>query len=177
MHKPMGVLSSLLLAACVSSSGQPKAYEPAPLGRPLAMPAPAISAAAIRVVSIEPTVIEGFQFLYQYVEETEFVLCLEGKRAGNRVHVTGFRLARMKTTTAYRVAYEDCANSDYVGTAHNHPPTASGASLCYQSEADHHSFHTDTRALIDIILCGDTKFLWVLKDGRSKIEGAALPKT
>lgn len=169
MHKPMGVLGVLLLTACVSTSGQPKAYESAPIGRPLAMPAPA-SSGSLRFVTVEPAVVEGFQFLYQYVNETEFVLCLEGKRVNNRVHVTGFRLARMTNTTPYKVAYEDCATSDYVGTAHNHPPTPTGTSLCYQSAADQKSFHIDTRALVDIILCGETKFIWVLKDGRSKIE-------
>jgi hypothetical protein len=170
MRKPMGVLSVLLLTACVSTSGQPKAYEPAPLGRPLVRPA--ASAASIRTITVDPIVVEGFQFMYQYVSETEFVLCLEGKRSGSRVHVTGFRLARMKNTTPYKVAYEDCSIDDYVGTAHNHPPTPTGASLCYQSEADHRSFHTDTRAVLDIILCGDTRYLWVLKDGRSRIETA-----
>jgi hypothetical protein len=172
----MGVLGCLLLAACVSTSGQPKAYEPAPLGRPLVMPAPIVSAASIRTVTLEQEVIEGFQFMYQYVDETEFVLCLEGRRSGNRIHVTGFKLARMKTTSAYRVAYEDCANNDYIGTAHNHPPTRTGATLCYQSEADHNSFHTDSRAVVDIILCGESRYLWVLKDGRSKIEAQSRPE-
>jgi len=173
MHKPMGVFGILMLTACVSSSGQPKAYEPAPLGRPLAMPAPGGSA-SLNTVTIEPAVVDGFHFLYQYVNETEFVLCLEGKRVGGRVHVSGFRLARMTSTSAYKVAYEDCSTSDYVGTAHNHPPTSTGDALCYQSDADQRSFLGDTRAVVDIILCGETRYLWVLKNGRSRLEQPAV---
>ena len=170
MHKPLGVFAILMLTACVSSSGQPKAYQPAPLGRPLVTSVPK-STSSIRTITFDRQVAEGFQFLYQYVNETEFVLCLEGRRTGANVHVTGFRLARMKETSAYKVAYEECGNSDYVGTAHNHPMSGSGGPLCYQSAADQRSFQADGRAIIDVILCGDTKFLWVLKDGRSRLEG------
>jgi hypothetical protein len=68
------------------------------------------------------------------------------------------------------VSYEGCSTRDYVGTAHNHPPMSDGGALCYQSNADQKSFELDKRAVVDIIICGNTRFLWVLKDGRSKVQ-------
>ncbi len=167
MRKSVGFLAMLALTACASAGGQPKAYAPAPLGRPMVTTTRA-SATSIPV-TIASDVVEGFQFLYQFIDETEFVLCLEGKHSAGRITVTGFRLARMKSTNAYSVSYEGCLARDYLGTAHNHPPMQDGGALCYQSGADQKSFELDKRAVVDIILCGNTRFLWVLKDGRSKI--------
>jgi hypothetical protein len=170
VHNALGLLLVVMLTACVSTGGQPKASQPA------AYTSEKVAALA-RHGSTEPVVIaaevaEGFQFLYRFVEETEFVLCLEGNHSRGRIYITGFRLARMKTTSLHRVAYENCDNRDYVGTAHNHPPTDAGA-LCYQSVADQKSFSLDMRAQVDIVLCGENRLLWVLKDGRSRIENGA----
>jgi hypothetical protein len=167
MRKSVGFLAMLALTACASAGGQPKAYEPAPLGRTLSV---VPSSRAGLPVAVAADVVEGFQFLYQFINETEFVLCLEGKSVGGRITVTGFRLARMKATNAYSVSYEGCSTRDYVGTAHNHPPMSDGGALCYQSNADQKSFELDKRAVVDIIICGNTRFLWVLKDGRSKVQ-------
>ena len=171
MHITGGLLVVATLTACASTGGRPKAA-----------PRPDAESAVIRLASsststepviIAPDVLAGFKFLYRFVDETEFVLCLEGARARGRVYITGFRLAQMKNTSAHWAAYEPCANSDYIGTAHNHPPTQGGDPLCYQSSADVKSFDTDPRALVDIVLCGESKYLWVLKDGRRQIENGA----
>jgi hypothetical protein len=159
------------LTACVSTGGQPKASQPAPQSALHRLTA-GTSASAEPVV-IAPEVLDGFRFLYRFVDETEFVLCLEGARTRGRIFVTGFRLAQMKSTSAHWAAYEPCANTDYVGTAHNHPPTHPGDPLCYQSSADVKSFGLDRHALVDIVLCGESKYMWVLKDGRSRIENGA----
>jgi hypothetical protein len=166
-----GLLLVTTVAACVSTGGQPKASQ-----RPV--PGSSVSTLAAFAVTADPVVIapevlEGFQFLYRFVAETEFVLCLEGTRARGRLHITGFRLARMRSTSSHWAAYEQCVNQDYVGTAHNHPPTQPGEPLCYQSSADQKSFGLDRQALVDIVLCGESKYLWVLKDGRSRIENGA----
>lgn len=172
MHKLAGILGLAALTACAHAGGPPKAYELAALGRPMSA-WPTRATAAARPVVVAPEVTDGFEFLYRFVNETEFVLCLEGKRVGDRVLVTGFRLAHMKSTSVYKVSYSDCGNRDYVGTAHNHPPTVAETSLCYQSDADQRTFLADGRALVDIVLCGTGRFLWVLKDGRSNVESSA----
>jgi hypothetical protein len=121
-------------------------------------------------VVMAPEVIEGFQFLYRFITEVEFVLCLEGTRKNGRLHVDAFRLARMEATSVNSVRYQPCSSERYVGTAHNHPPVGEDKSLCYQSEPDRRSFALDPRAVVDVVLCGDDKYYWVLKDGRTGAE-------
>lgn len=124
------------------------------------------------VVVVSPEVIEGWQFLYRFITETEFVLCLEGYRHEGRIYVTNFRMARLMTTSIYNVRYLPCESPRYIGTAHNHAPVYnSNKNLCYQSEPDRRSFGMDQRAIIDVVLCGDMKFRWWLKDGRTGREG------
>jgi hypothetical protein len=121
---------------------------------------------AADVVVVAPEVLDGWQFLYRFITETEFVLCLEGTQQDGRVVIDGFRLARMESTNVNSVRYQPCASARYVGTAHNHPPVSEqNSSLCYQSEPDRRSFGLDERAVVDIVLCGDDTFFWVLKDG------------
>lgn len=162
----LGVAVSTL-AACAPGAS-PKAFEtvPAPV-RSEASPDHETDLGADAVV-VASEVVEGWQFLYRFITETEFVLCLEGTRQDGRIVVDGFRLARMEATSVNSVRYQPCDSPRYVGTAHNHPPVDnSNRSLCYQSEPDRRSFGMDSRAVVDIVLCGDSKFRWWLKDGRS----------
>lgn len=161
------VLLSCLGAGCGTAGVSPKAYDDTPRvtihGEP-GGPADADE----NLVVVAPDVIDGWQFLYRFVTETEFVLCLEGTKQDGRIIVDGFRLARMEVSTVNSVRYQPCNSARYVGTAHNHPPVDNGArSLCYQSEPDRRSFGMDPRAAVDVVLCGDAKFRWWLKDGRS----------
>jgi hypothetical protein len=117
---------------------------------------------------------EGFRFLYRFITEVEFVLCLEGTRKNGRLYVEGFRLARMEATNVNSVRYQPCTSDRYVGTAHNHPPVDQEKSLCYQSEPDRRSFGMDPRAVVDVVLCGDDQYYWVLKDGRTGAEKVEL---
>ena len=124
--------------------------------------------ASVEPVIVAPEVMEGWEFLYRFITETEFVLCLEGSRQDGKIVVEGFRLARMEATSVNSVRYQPCNSPRYVGTAHNHPPVDdSQKSLCYQSEPDRRSFGLDPRAVVDIVICGNSKFRWWLKDGRS----------
>ncbi|HEX7119846.1 MAG TPA: hypothetical protein VF212_13730 [Longimicrobiales bacterium] len=116
-------------------------------------------------VVIAQEVLDGWRFLYSFITEVEFVLCLEGEERDGVIVVDGFRLARMENSSATSVRYHPCQSDAYVGTAHNHPPTASGGSLCYRSLPDRRSFEQDARAIVDIILCGEDRFIWILKDG------------
>jgi hypothetical protein len=125
-------------------------------------------AAGNELITVAPEVLAGWEFLYRFITETEFVLCLEGSQENGRVVIDGFRLARMETTNVNSVRYQPCGSSRYIGTAHNHPPADDrGSSLCYQSEPDRRSFALDQRAVVDVVLCGVDKFYWVTKDGRS----------
>jgi hypothetical protein len=163
-------------AACGSSGLSPKAFgndageyqpaaaatEDAGLDRNIAEP-----------VVVAPEVVEGFQFLYRFITEVEFVLCLEGTRKNGRLHIDGFRLARMEASSVNSVRYQPCSSERYVGTAHNHPPVDQNKSLCYQSEPDRRSFGMDSRAVVDVVICGDDKYFLVLKDGRTAVKSAA----
>lgn len=116
-------------------------------------------------VIIAPEVLDGWNFLYTFITEVEFVLCLEGHKKNGVIHVDGFRLARIEEARATSVRYQPCTGDRYVGTAHNHPPVESGGPLCYRSIPDRQSFDLDTRAMVDIVICGRDRYLWALKDG------------
>lgn len=172
-----GVVAALALigsTACSTTGVSPKAF-----GTDAGGFTPSAKEAALDLDAVEPIVmsaevVEGFQFLYRFITEVEFVLCLEGTRKNGKLHVDGFRLARMEATSVNSVRYQPCTSDRYVGTAHNHPPVGADKSLCYQSEPDRRSFGMDPRAVVDVVLCGDAKYYWVLKDGRSGAEESRL---
>ncbi len=168
----VAVAAAVLIAGCGSSRVSPKAFG---TEAGLYQPTGGDSGLDINVaepVVVAPEVMEGFRFLYRFITEVEFVLCLEGTRKSGRLYVESFRLARMEATSVNSVRYQPCTSERYVGTAHNHPPVDEDKSLCYQSEPDRRSFGMDTRAVVDVVLCGDDRYYWVLKDGRSGAERA-----
>jgi hypothetical protein len=116
-------------------------------------------------VFVKHEVLEGWNYLYRHITGVEFVLCLEGYRRDDSIFIDNFRLARMENESMTSVRYHPCESERYVGTAHNHPPTSDGGSLCYRSIPDRRSFAEDQRAMVDVILCGIDTYLWVLKDG------------
>lgn len=158
-------LVALNMSACTSARTSPKAFD----GLPAPSYAASLSAGdVVDPVVVAPEVADGWEFLYRFITETEFVLCLEGNRQDGRIVVDGFKLARMEASSVNSVRYQPCSGARYVGTAHNHPPVDNaGKSLCYQSEPDRRSFGMDQRAVVDVVLCGDRRFYWVMKDGRS----------
>lgn len=139
----------------------------------------AASLAGAGPVVVPEEVLDGWRFLYRFVTEVEFVLCLEGRRSGDQIYVEAFRLARMEAQNSSSVRYQPCTSDRYVGTAHNHPPVTANKSLCYQSMPDKRSFEADDRAVIDIVLCGEDRFLWVVRDGKDGPEqvGTAIAMT
>ena len=174
--KRMAVVAAaaLVIAGCAGAGASPKAF-----GTDAGMYQPAGADAGLdkniaEPIVMAPEVIEGFQFLYRFITEVEFVLCLEGTRKNGKLYVDAFRLARMEATSVNSVRYQPCTSDRYVGTAHNHPPVDQDKSLCYQSEPDRRSFGMDSRAVVDVVLCGDDKYFWVLKDGRSGAKSAHL---
>ena len=169
-------LAALAFAGCGSTGVSPKAFG-IDDGRGLVAEQKALDLSAAEPVVVSPEVVEGFQFLYRFITEVEFVLCLEGTRKNGRLYVDGFRLARMEATSVNSVRYQPCTSERYVGTAHNHPPVEKDKSLCYQSEPDRRSFGMDSRAVVDVVLCGDDKYYWVLKDGRSGAKAVTLAAT
>ena len=175
VNKAAALLMLVALPGCASGPGHAKALHPGPAERSSTTDLPVAAAASGAPVVVAPEVLHGFAFLYQYINETEFVLCLEGRQTHGRVHVTGFRLAVMKHTTLASASYEPCTNDHYIGTAHNHPGAPYGAS-CAPSSLDRSSFASDTRAFIDIILCGSERYLWVLKDGRSETDSDGISR-
>lgn len=124
-------------------------------------------------VVVAKEVMEGWNYLYTFITEVEFVLCLEGTEKDGLIVIDGFRLARMENASATSVRYHPCASDRYIGTAHNHPPTEEGGSLCYRSLPDRRSFEQDQRAVVDIILCGTERYIWVLKDGTTGGPGSS----
>lgn len=116
-------------------------------------------------VVVKKEVLEGWNYLYRYITNVEFVLCLEGFQKDGTIFIDNFRLARMENESLTSVRYHPCESDRYIGTAHNHPPNGEGGSLCYRSIPDRRSFAEDQRAVVDVILCGIDTYLWVLKDG------------
>src|SRR5690606_36673293 len=152
------------LMACASAGG---AQAPKQRGSDAARSNSAAVRAAAAVV-VAPGLLEGCGFLYQFIAEVEFVLCLEGEQREDGVlYIDGFRLARMEEASISSVRYQPCQGRRYVGTAHNHPPVEGVGNLCYRSVPDRQSFEMDPRAILDVVLCGEDKHLWVLKDGRT----------
>lgn len=116
-------------------------------------------------VLVAPTVAQQWDYLYRFIG-VEFVLCLEGHQESGQVHVDGFRLARMMEASSTTVRYEPCDIPNYVGTAHNHPPASGDPPACYRSVPDRKSFQEDSKAIVDVVICGEDKWVWILKDGR-----------
>ena len=112
-------------------------------------------------------VLDGWNFLYLNITETEFALCLEGHNKAGRLEITGFRLAHIIASHASGVEYVPCDGADYVGTAHNHLLSDyPGSDPCYQSGKDLQSFK-QSKTVIDIVICGRDRFVWDLKDGKT----------
>ncbi|HEX6063626.1 MAG TPA: hypothetical protein VFZ04_05355 [Longimicrobiales bacterium] len=164
------IIVFLALPGCANTIIDSKALQPGSADASRITELAVYAAGSDVPVLVAPEVLGGFNFLYHYIDETEFVLCLEGARKSGRVYVTGFRLATITRTTIGSAAYEPCTNANYIGTAHNHPPVQNTMTLCGQSSADRITFQRDTAALVDIILCGHSQFVWVLKDGRSGLD-------
>jgi hypothetical protein len=112
-------------------------------------------------------VLDGWNFLYLNITETEFALCLEGRNVAGRLEITAFRLAHVIASHSSAVEYVPCAGDSFVGTAHNHLSSDyPGMDPCYQSGKDLQSFKKDSKALVDIVICGRDRFVWDLKDGK-----------
>jgi hypothetical protein len=157
------IVGMLLLAAATGAQAQSpastwsvKSSEPA---------AEATESNGHQRVIIAPAVLEGWSFLYRFITQVEFVLCLEGHHTNGTLYIDGFRLARMEAADISTVRYQPCSNEHYVGTAHNHPPVPGIGALCYRSTPDLQSFEKDGRAVVDVVLCGEEKYVWVLRDG------------
>ena len=153
------LLVTLLVAGCASNGAPPQENNKAAFPRMDA--APLIGSGPVVVA---PEVLDGWRFMYRFITEVEFVLCLEGKRSGDNIYIESFRLARMEAANSSSVRYQPCIGPEYIGTAHNHPPVTTTKSLCYQSLPDRRSFEADNRAALDIVLCGEDRFLWVVRD-------------
>lgn len=173
--KTMTLLATLALAGCAAAGSD---REKASMQDKSAFPKIGEAATLVGAgpIVVAPDVIEGWRFLYRFVTEVEFVLCLEGRRSDGNIHIDGFRLARMEAANSSSVRYQPCTSERYVGTAHNHPPVSTSKSLCYQSLPDRRSFEADSRAVIDIVLCGEepVRFLWVVRDRGGQQQGEAI---
>jgi hypothetical protein len=126
-------------------------------------PTTVAAAPAARRVEFTPDVIDRLAFLYHYIQETEFVVCLDGEQIDDVVHVDDFRLAHMLSTSDSDVQYDPCKGPRYVGTAHNHPPVE--GVTCYRSIPDLNSWRRDTSAVVDAVFCGDRKYVWFTRSG------------
>ncbi|HUP88826.1 MAG TPA: hypothetical protein VM100_05740, partial [Longimicrobiales bacterium] len=95
-----------------------------------------------------------------------FAVCLEGRISERLVKVDKFRLAEIGESTPNGVKYKRCDVPGYVGMAHNHLPTDGQQSPCYFSGTDQRSFNNDDAALIDVVICGDARFVQQTKRRR-----------
>ena len=167
----LALMAALVVAGCGSAGAAVKAlrFQGSQIGRSAVYSKAALADA-------EPLLAEdvanGFGFLYRFITEAEFVLCLEGTVDDGELRIDGFRLAHIESTTVNSVRYQPCRSPRYVGTAHNHPP-ANRPDQCTRSGPDRRSFAADSLAVVDIVLCENDRYSWTLKDGRTGI--ATLP--
>jgi len=167
----LALMAALVVAGCGSAGAAVKAwrFQGSQIGQSAAYSKAAFSHA-------EPTLSEdvanGFGFLYRFITEAEFVLCLEGRIDDGELRIDGFRLAHIESTTVNSVRYQPCRSPRYVGTAHNHPPT-NRPDQCVRSGPDRRSFSADSLAVVDIVLCENDRYSWTFKDGRTGL--AILP--
>ncbi|HET9984056.1 MAG TPA: hypothetical protein VFQ38_10735 [Longimicrobiales bacterium] len=129
--------------------------------------------AGVAAVYVAPEVAQAWNYLYRFIDEAEFVLCLEGHENNGVVRIEGFRLAHIEAAGPTSVRYQPCDIPSYVGTAHNHPPASGDPPACYRSVPDRRSFEQDSKAVVDVVLCGEDKWVWMLKDGR---KGGTVPQ-
>lgn len=130
MRVAAAVLVTVLLAGC-RTAGTFQDLRLQTRAAPVAAAKPIGFAAGDAGVVIAPNVLDGWNFLYRFIDETEFALCLEGSSRDGAIQVTGFRLARMRASESTFVAYEPCDVPNYLGVAHNHPPGAGAKNACH----------------------------------------------
>lgn len=149
------VLVCLSACACASSMSLAQLYNLQPV-HPTAVTVRADSASEMDVV-VAPQVSAQMAFLYRYIQETEFALCLQGRVTKQKIYVDAFTMARISGAGPSGVSFERCDVPAYVGVAHNHPPSATepGKGMCYFSEMDRKVFARDKMARVDIVICGD----------------------
>lgn len=171
MREIMVSLAAALTLGCAPITGSAQSAADRAAGR-AAQPAAGSADTGDATIIVAPEVLDGWNFLYRFITEVEFVLCLEGHRQDDAIHIDGFRLAQIEATSHSSVRYQPCTDDRYIGTAHNHPPVEKGSALCYRSVPDRQSFERDRRALVDVVLCGADRYIWVLRDGRVGGPGA-----
>ncbi len=164
-----GVVGGLLIAAGPVVGQQAPAWV-AKASSPADVSAPAVGIAPVLVA---PVVAQQWNYLYHFIRDAEFVLCLEGHQESGKLHIDGFRLAHMVEAGATTVRYEPCDIPNYVGTAHNHPPASGDPPACYRSVPDRKSFEDDKKAVVDVVICGEDMWVWILTDGR--VGGRVVP--
>jgi hypothetical protein len=158
-----------MAAVCIAAGCAAPVSQAHTNGVPLPRPTRSALAAATPEepgsVKVSSDVMQQWAYLYRVIDKTEFALCLEGRIDGRNVVVENFRLARVRAFTRNAVSFEPCESPSYIGMAHNHPDAAGNtrASLCYFSAEDQRSFEKDKRATIDIVVCGETQFVWQRK--------------
>lgn len=168
MRVRVGPLVFCLLSAC-SPALQQRGSEPPSLEPAVVVALGADTAGATELI-VAREVVDGWNFLYANIDETEFALCLEGTKLDGKISITSFKLAHIVSSSETEVRYMRCASPAYIGSAHNHPPRGDAETLCYQSSPDKQTFLAEKRAMLDIVICGKGTFMWVLKNGRHGVQ-------
>lgn len=91
-------------------------------------------------------------------QDVEKAWCLMGRRAGDRVVVTGLRRPQVAGADHRRVDFFTlpCLAPGFVGTLHTHP-----SGNCGLSEVDLSNFRLNRMARVEVVLCGPRRIAWV----------------
>jgi hypothetical protein len=133
---------------------------------------------------LSPAVSDNIALMFEQFE-TEVVLCLEGKRRGNDLYITDFRMPHILLSETGRVQAAGCNPSRRaVGTWHNHPALATSfaasnpntlARNCYLSRTDIADFRRRSDALVTVVSCGPHTFAyWRRSDVASAADDVAM---
>lgn len=117
---------------------------------------------AFRQLVLAPAVADNLALLFEKFD-TELVVCLEGERRGEDVHVTDFRFPHILLSETGRVQAAACEpGGRAIGTWHNHPPPRVGLAAvdaaaltrnCYLSRTDIADFQRRGSAAVTVVSC------------------------
>lgn len=120
----------------------------------------------VEEVTLSPFMRDRLSRLYRksQTEGREQALCLGGQVRGNTVHVTSARAPTIRTSDIMSVEYDGLSCLEpgfpFIGILHTHP-TLVGISMCGFSRSDQLNFVHMQRAIIDIVLCGPNRMVFM----------------
>lgn len=102
-------------------------------------------------VSMTPEVMNKIGFLYTFINEVEFAVCLDGAVVGDTLFITGVELADI--LQASRTSVTASCGAHHVAKGHSHPSNADGFEHCILSQADMQNLASNEPFHFSFVFC------------------------